>query len=414
MGHRCGRVGPGSRPGRGDGRRRSRSTDGSERRGRRRGQRRRGGRGLVAGRPRRARGGRVPDRRRVPGPHRAWGPRRRRRGPSGGRPGRRRRRPARARLRARRCGGSVPVPAEARTAWASATGRTPRVLGSPAAGASGVASSWSSACVLASPGSGVPATFPAAGTVAEAPPAGVSPAGVAAAGVSSAASGTGAAGCPSICRISARKSPPAAPVEPAAPAVAPECAPPVGTAAPSGPAGVTTAPTGRARSGRSSGSPGTAGCRRTAARHRARRCRPRGPGRGGRTGRAGSCSRRAAPSTAWLGSKGSPTPRPAAVAGISCIRPWAPAGLTAPASYPDSWWATAASREAFTSYFASGGVEEVGVRRGGRHPPRDVTHRSDRGVGQDPPDRGRGLVDTATTRTARPGRGASIIWLSPM
>ncbi len=46
---------------------------------------------------------------------------------------------------------------------------------------------------------------------------------------------------------------------------------------------------------------------------------------------------------AWAGSKEFSTPRPRAVAGISCIRPWAPAGLTARGLKPDSCFATAAS-----------------------------------------------------------------------
>src|SRR6266702_87462 len=53
------------------------------------------------------------------------------------------------------------------------------------------------------------------------------------------------------------------------------------------------------------------------------------------------------------------TPAPAAVDGISCMSPCAPAGLTAWALPPDSCWATAASRPAGRWYCASAAANWV-------------------------------------------------------
>ena len=60
-------------------------------------------------------------------------------------------------------------------------------------------------------------------------------------------------------------------------------------------------------------------------------------------------SKRAAPSTACAGSKGF-TPSDAAVVGMSCMRPSAPAGLTAFGLKPDSCFATAARSDASMRY----------------------------------------------------------------
>src|SRR5471032_2559589 len=61
------------------------------------------------------------------------------------------------------------------------------------------------------------------------------------------------------------------------------------------------------------------------------------------------------------------TPRPDAVDGMSCMRPWAPAELTALVLKPDSCLATAANREAGTPVRAeadsNNGTREAGTFR---------------------------------------------------
>ena len=119
-------------------------------------------------------------------------------------------------------------------------------------------------------------------------------------------------------------------------------------------------------------------------------------------------SRRAAPSTACAGSIGS-TPSPRAVEGMSCIRPRAPAPLTAERLNPLSTLATAASSAGETPCrrpacsnrlrYAAGAAASAGddeaAAAAGRHTggagDRGACHRG--AVREDPPDRARRAVD---------------------
>ena len=84
------------------------------------------------------------------------------------------------------------------------------------------------------------------------------------------------------------------------------------------------------------------------------------------------------------------------MAGISCIRPCAPAGLVARGLKPDSCLATAASRSARDAVLLRRGLEQrrrtACPRRPGRGRRPELTELTV-GVGEDPADRGRRLVD---------------------
>src|SRR5436309_6042865 len=126
---------------------------------------------------------------------------------------------------------------------------------------------------------------------------------------------------------------------------------------------------------------------------------------------------RAAPSTAWDGSSGF-TPRPAAVLGISCIRPWAPAGLTARALYPDSTFATAASSFGETPYFAPAWLNRLpyGTEASPLATLRPAGRRVSTAEAAPPGSTRRiavGVVYTLSILTWSPVCGAAIIWPLP-